>query len=127
HTHTNTHTHTHVCTHYKNSPSSLTCLQLLWVLLCLVFGFENTTMDQTRSVPSSYLAWSIFNTLCCCLPLGVVAIIFSTRVNNAVASGDLTTAESASRTAKIVNIVALVIGLIFIITVVSINVKNQKH
>ncbi|KAJ8267066.1 hypothetical protein GJAV_G00137950 [Gymnothorax javanicus] len=84
-------------------------------------------MDQTRAVPPSFLAWSIFNTLCCCLPLGVVAIVFSTKVNNAVASGDLTAAESHSRTAKIVNIVALVVGLIFIITFIALRVNAQKH
>ncbi|KAJ8347552.1 hypothetical protein SKAU_G00261410 [Synaphobranchus kaupii] len=83
-------------------------------------------MDQTHSLPSSYLAWSIVNTLCCCLPIGVAAIVFSTRVNNAIATGDLTTAESASRTAKILNIVALVLGLIIIITVISLRVQAPK-
>ncbi|KAJ8276617.1 hypothetical protein COCON_G00083690 [Conger conger] len=81
-------------------------------------------MDQTRSVPPSFLAWSIFNTVCCCLPLGVVAIVFSSRVNNAVARGDLTAAESDSRTAKIVNIVALVLGVIILSIVIGLKASG---
>ena len=43
---------------------------------------SSTTMEQghTSSSAPSYLAWSIFNTLCCCLPLGIAAIVCSCRV-----------------------------------------------
>lgn len=42
--------------------------------------FHCGTMETTRSNAPSYMAWSIFNTLCCCLPLGIAAIIFSSKV-----------------------------------------------
>lgn len=37
---------------------------------------------QSRPVAPTYLGWSIFNTLCCCLPLGIAAIVYSCRVSN---------------------------------------------
>ncbi|XP_076147386.1 interferon-induced transmembrane protein 1-like [Alosa pseudoharengus] len=71
-------------------------------------------METSRSNAPSYLAWSIFNTFCCCLPLGIAAIIFSTRVNSANIAGDQARAESDSRTTKYLNIAALVCGIIFL-------------
>uniref|UniRef100_A0AAY5KN31 Uncharacterized protein n=1 Tax=Esox lucius TaxID=8010 RepID=A0AAY5KN31_ESOLU len=69
----------------------------------------------------TYLGWSICNTLCCCLPLGIAAIVCSFKVDNANKVGDAERATEASRTAKILNIVALVIGIILIITVLVLN------
>ncbi|XP_030007055.1 proline rich transmembrane protein 1B-like [Sphaeramia orbicularis] len=74
---------------------------------------------QSRTVAQSYLAWSIFNTLCCCLPLGIAAIVYSSRVQSANAAGETVAAEEASRTAKILNIIALVCGIIVLIIVIA--------
>lgn len=41
---------------------------------------RGTMEGQSRAVAPSYLGWSIFNTLCCCLPLGIAAIVYSCRV-----------------------------------------------
>ncbi|KAG9348573.1 hypothetical protein JZ751_002309 [Albula glossodonta] len=62
---------------------------------------------QTRSPVPTYLPWSIFTTLCCCLPLGIAAIVCSTKASGANSVGDTTRAQEASRTAKILNIVGL--------------------
>lgn len=148
---------------------------------------QRTTMEggQSRSAAPSYLAWSIFNTLCCCLPLGVAAIVCSCRVcnffflfssstasdlcilrhvidqklyitlfcnfthfffylvnwiefqlilvlilaflkaQNANAVGESAVAQDASRTAKILNIVGLVCGIILIIIVIAL--KATQH
>ncbi|CAK6968133.1 synapse differentiation-inducing gene protein 1-like [Scomber scombrus] len=81
---------------------------------------------QVRTVAPSYLGWSIFNTLCCCLPLGVAAIVCSCRVQNATALGDSTRAADASRTAKMLNVIGLVCGIILIIIIVAIQ-ATSKH
>jgi hypothetical protein len=51
------------------------------------------------NVPN-YLVWSILTTLLCCLPIGVVAIVYSTQVNSKLQIGDYQGAVEASGKAK---------------------------
>ncbi|CAM2107755.1 unnamed protein product [Caretta caretta] len=78
-----------------------------------------------RNVPT-YLALSIFNLLCCCLPLGIAALIFSLRVENATGTGDMERASQASRTARMLNIIGIVVGVIFLIIVIVIVVVGRN-
>uniref|UniRef100_A0A3Q2YQV9 Uncharacterized LOC109526322 n=1 Tax=Hippocampus comes TaxID=109280 RepID=A0A3Q2YQV9_HIPCM len=84
---------------------------------------------QIHSAAPSYLAWSIFNTLCCCWPIGIAAIVYSSKVQNANATGNSVAAADASKTAKILNIVALVCGLILLSIFIALQVitMNQKQ
>ena len=68
----------------------------------------------------NYLWQAIVVTLCCCLPLGVVSIIFAAQVNSKLAQGDIAGAQDASQKAKMfaligfgVGIVVMIISLIF--------------
>ena len=63
----------------------------------------------------NYLVQSILVTLCCCLPLGVVAIIFSAQVNSKLAAGDYAGAQEASRKAKMFVWIAFGLGLVAIL------------
>jgi hypothetical protein len=51
------------------------------------------------SVPN-YLVQSILVTLCCCLPLGIPAIIFAAQVNGKLKNGDVAGAQASSAKAK---------------------------
>lgn len=62
--------------------------------------------------PPSYLAWAIISTLCCCIPFGVVAIIYASKVNGLWLRGDVNGAYKASARAQTWTILAIVLGLI---------------
>ena len=51
--------------------------------------------EQPKCPPTN-LVWAILSTLLCCLPLGVVAIIYSTKVTQKYQQGDLDAAEHYS-------------------------------
>jgi hypothetical protein len=63
------------------------------------------TLNPTSSIPN-HLAWSIIATVlatCLCCPLGlvgIVAIVFSSKVNSLLAQGDIDGARRASNNAK---------------------------
>ncbi len=69
-------------------------------------------MSMGQNQVPNYLVQSILVTLCCCMPLGIVAIIFSAQVNNALAIGNFAGAQEASRKAKMWCIIALACGLV---------------
>ena len=59
-----------------------------------------------------YLVLSIITTVCCCLPFGIVGIVYAAKINSAVNTGDYAEAERAARTAKIWIIVSAVVGVL---------------
>jgi len=67
-----------------------------------------------ETIPN-YLWQSIVVTLCCCLPLGVVGIIFAAQVNTKLAQGDIAGARDASQKAKMFTLIGFGIGLVIII------------
>lgn len=76
-------------------------------------------METKPQRPNSYLALAIISTILCCLPTGIVSIIYATQVNSAYEDGNYDKAMSASKNAKtwgIVSIVAAFLGwLIYIL------------
>lgn len=80
---------------------------------------QNSTQYQyaqyTREEPVNwipYLILSIISTVCCCIPLGIVAIFYTVKINSAVSAGDAEAAGHAAKMAKIWIIVAVVAGII---------------
>ncbi|XP_023266307.1 proline-rich transmembrane protein 1-like isoform X2 [Seriola lalandi dorsalis] len=60
---------------------------------------------------NDYLCYSIFTMLCCCLPLGIAALIYSIIAREANHTGDRNAADRSSRMARTLNHVALGLGI----------------
>ncbi len=69
------------------------------------------------TMPPNYLVFAILTTLCCCLPMGIPAIIFASQVNSKMAVGDLAGATESSRKAKMWCWIALGCGILTSIAV----------
>lgn len=72
--------------------------------------FNGMPQEPVNWVP--YLILSIISTLCCCLPFGVVGIVFSAKINSAMLAGNLEEAQNNAKMARIWIIVSFAIGLL---------------
>ena len=73
---------------------------------------QSTVLPPTGVQIPNYLVWSILSTLCCCIPFGIVAIVFSAQVNSKLAAGDVAGARASSDKAKLWCWVAFGTGLV---------------
>jgi hypothetical protein len=55
---------------------------------------------------------AILSTIFCCIPLGVVSIIFAAQVNSKIAAGDIAGAMESSKKAKMFMFIAIGGGLL---------------
>jgi len=62
--------------------------------------------------PKNYLIEAIISTICCCLPFGIAAIVFASKVDRLAYQGDFAGATDAANKAKMFAIIAVVAGLI---------------
>jgi uncharacterized membrane-anchored protein YitT (DUF2179 family) len=62
--------------------------------------------------PDSNLVWAILATVLCCVPFGIVSIIYASRVSGFWASGQYAQAQKASDDAKKWAIYAAIAGVI---------------
>ena len=95
---------------------------------------SNNQMSNSKryeNVPN-YLVTSIIVTLCCCLPFGIVAIVYAASVNAKVAAGDIQGAKAASGTAlmwcylgAIPSIILWVIYFVWLVVVVGVLANQQ--
>ena len=79
-------------------------------------GLSNVNTPQTAPQPqqklNTWLIPSILVTICCCLPFGIVAIVFASKANSCLAVQDYEGAQKAANTAKIWFWVALGTGFV---------------
>ena len=74
------------------------------------------------AVPN-YLVLAII-TLICCVPLGIVAVVFAARVNGQVQAGDTQGALESSRKAKLFSYIGLGLGLLWWIVCIAMGVLS---
>lgn len=53
-------------------------------------------VDGPREFVPNHLVWAILSTLFCCLPLGIVSIVYAAQVDGKRAAGDIAGAREAS-------------------------------
>jgi Interferon-induced transmembrane protein len=86
---------------------------------------------QGQREPDNYLVWAILVTVLCCLPFGIVSLVYSTKVSGLWAQGQYAEAQAASDNAKkwaiigaIVGVIAAVIGVILYVGIFAAIVSN---
>ena len=70
-----------------------------------------TPPRPTTIKPKNYLVMAILSTIFCCLPFGIVSIVFAAKVDNYWNAGDYINAEDASRKARGWMIASIITGL----------------
>ena len=85
------------------------------------YGNPQPQAANGQVMPPNYLVWSILVTLLCCLPGGIVAIVYSTQVSSRFLQGDYEGANASSHNARkwaIISAVAgAVVGIIYAIII----------
>lgn len=62
--------------------------------------------------PNNYLLPAILSTVCCCLPFGIVSIVYAAQVDSKWSGGDFAGALKSSENAKMWFYIALGLGLV---------------
>lgn len=73
-----------------------------------------TPPPSTNAAPANipnYLVFAILTTIFCCLPAGVVSIIYAAQVNSKIQAGDIAGAMASSKNAKTWAMVAAGVGV----------------
>ncbi|MFV8381405.1 CD225/dispanin family protein [Corynebacterium hindlerae] len=73
-------------------------------------GYSDQPLMEER--PQNYLVWAILTTVLCCTPLGIVSIVYASRVNGKWDQGDRQGAVASAEKAKLWAIIAAVLGIV---------------
>ncbi|XP_028856983.1 trafficking regulator of GLUT4 1 [Denticeps clupeoides] len=81
----------------------------------------NAAQDQQK--PKDYLIWVILSCFCPSWPISIIALVYSIMSRNSLQQGDVDGARRLGRLARLLSIVAFIVGLLFIIayTVVAVS------
>jgi hypothetical protein len=69
----------------------------------------------------NYLVQAILVTLCCCLPFGIVSIVYASQVNSKRDVGDIAGAWEASKNAKKWAMIGAGVGVVWVIVILAFN------
>ncbi|MEE4286278.1 MAG: CD225/dispanin family protein [Mariniphaga sp.] len=76
---------------------------------------EQQPQSSEQVPPPNYLVWAILTTILCCLPFGIVSIVYAAQVNSKWQMGDYQGAKLSSKNAKLWAWVSFGIGIAGII------------
>ncbi len=79
------------------------------------YGYQQYPQNPPYAKPSTNLVWAILTTLLCCLPFGVVSIVYAAKVDSLWYSGNYYKAKEASRKARTWAIVSACVGAFWVI------------
>ena len=65
----------------------------------------------------NYLVFAILATVFCCLPAGVVSIVYAAQVNGKVQAGDIAGAMESSKNAKMWAMISAGLGVLWVIII----------
>lgn len=75
-------------------------------------SYASTFTPPPVKKPDNWLVWSILSTLFCCLPFGVVAIVYSAQVDSQWYRGEHERAINSARKAKNFTIAGVICGVV---------------
>jgi hypothetical protein len=88
--------------------------------------YDDRGPRRRPNIPT-YLAQAILVTLFCCLPFGIVSIVYAAQVNSKLAAGDIAGAREASDKAKMWSWISFGVGIPVVILSVIIQVALQSR
>lgn len=97
-------------------------------VVCVKCGSKVESLTAATKI-SNNLALAIISAICCCLPLGIVSIIYSCKVNTHLAADNISAAENCALLAKkwawAAIISGFIIGVISFVIQILIALSNQ--
>jgi len=98
------------------------------VYICDSGGTGGVAGENERpKPPRDFLALALFALICCCFPIGIVALIKSIEVNRRYNRGDYAGAVRASQQAHSWGITAVVFGVCIFFIIISIRVFFHNY
>lgn len=73
---------------------------------------QQPIQEAAAVCPPTNLVWAIITTVLCCLPAGIVAIVYALKVQNKYREGDLEGAKRASETGAWWCIASIILGIL---------------
>jgi hypothetical protein len=88
---------------------------------------EQTIVQHVIVKPDSYMLSAVLVTLLCCLPFGIVSIVFASQVDTKFNAGDYAGAQDSSNKAKNWYHAALIAGILILIGSILVNVADTSR
>ncbi|MBP5769784.1 MAG: CD225/dispanin family protein [Bacteroidaceae bacterium] len=67
---------------------------------------------ENNQKPDNYLVWAILSTVMCCLPCGIVAVVYSNKVDSLWFAGNHQEALDAAKNARMWTFITVGVGVV---------------